>query len=172
MAEWRLIYWYVDHLLTHRLHALRLLERSKAAVAASSNAGPGPSAQGSSSASDSRQHGATTFFRFSVVRRYYMISCSHCVRLESAKKGKGKRGKWKDDKGSRPQSARTRAALESGGSDWQACLLRVEQLRLEAQRALCAASFRVRSACPSTFSTCGVLHACMQTDRERLRASY
>jgi hypothetical protein len=28
-AEWRLIYWYVDHLVTHRLHALMLLAKHK-----------------------------------------------------------------------------------------------------------------------------------------------
>jgi hypothetical protein len=30
-AEWRLIYWYADHLVTHRLHALMLLAKAKAA---------------------------------------------------------------------------------------------------------------------------------------------
>eukprot|EP01048_Picozoa_sp_COSAG05_P001395 COSAG05_NODE_47_length_24712_cov_26.673844_11_plen_839_part_00 len=110
MSEWRLIYWYMDNLLTHRLHALLMLGRSKVGAdvrAAKTN----------------------------------MASTAQHQRPDTAKK-KGKRGRK-----ARPQSAPatgTVTSVETGGHP-QSSMLRVEQLLLSAQRALCAASFRFLS---------------------------
>ena len=110
-AEWRLIFWYVDHLITHRLHALKLLTKAKEeqlrqAKALREAAAPAPAPS----------------------------------RPKSGKKGKkGKGGKKAKGAGGNAAGAGAEELLPPTSA------LRVEQLLMDAQRALCAASFRMLS---------------------------
>ena len=105
-AEWRLIYWYADHLVTHRLHALMLLEKAKA----------DQQAKAAEKAAAARPQSAPV--------------------SNSKKKGKkGKKGKEKEKQKEKGKGATADSAASSGHAP-EGSAQRVDQLFMEAQRSL------------------------------------